>query len=116
MYFKKITFSTQCLYQISKLLSVRKLYILGVILKKHKTLSYNPSMERKRRARRFDVVAIPKVRTEFARAQLEYRSSQIYNKVNEELKIYKKSLPECKSITKSWLQNIDYDKIETLIT
>lgn len=115
MYFKKRTFSTQSLYKISQLLSIRKLYILGLILKKHKTLKHDPFAKNKRKNRKVHVATLPKVRTEFARVQFEYRSSHVYNKINKELNIHKEPFFECKSIVKKWLQELSYEETESLV-
>ena len=115
MYFKKRTFSTQSLYQISQLLSMRKLYILRLILKKHKNLIDNSRVENIRTARKFKVAKFPKVKTEFARVQYEYRSSHVYNTINKYLNIYNKSFFECKYTLKNWLLELSCEETEDLV-
>lgn len=114
MYLKPYEFPTNTLYQISNLLSVRKLYILNLILKFHKTVPFNESTRKKRRS---DIVATsPYVRTVFARRQYVSQSIFIYNKLNKILKIYPMQLYTCKQILKQWLRSLTYNEVEGLLT
>lgn len=113
MYFKKRTFSTQSLHLLSNTLSIRKLYIIHLTLKKHTNLTYNPSARGKRRIG--NVAFVPQVKTQFASTQFEKRSAYIYNKINKILNIYHKTSYECKTVLIKWIQTLDYDEVENII-
>lgn len=113
MYFKNMRFSTQLLYQISNLLSVRKLYIIRTIIKKHKSLPYDPNLNLKRRK---DLVAdVPQTKTKFTSNQFKKRSAQLYNKCNGETYVYNKKLNECKKILAQWIKPLNYEETEALL-
>lgn len=114
MYFKMRTFSTNELYKLSDLLSVRKLYIYSLVLNKHKALPYVSDNEGRRNRRR-DVAHVPRVQTQFAGVQLDFRAAVIYNKINNVLHIYNKPYHECKSTLITWLKSKSYDELETFI-
>lgn len=113
MYFKKRKYSTERLYQLSNLLSVRKLYILQSILKKHREITVDTNSLTKRRK---DIVAqVPQVKTSFANMQYNRRAAQIYNKINKKISIYKKTYYECKKELIRYLQPLTYEEIESLV-
>lgn len=113
MYFKPYRYSTQDLYKISGLLTVRKLYIINIILCLHKTLPFTPTRPKKRRN---DIVAhSPRVRTVFARRQYTTQASYIYNKLNLEINIYPKLLQECKKTLTEWLKPLSYEETESIL-
>ena len=113
MYFKKRRFPTTDLYQIAELLSVRKLYLYHLILKKHREGSYNPSIVTKRR--KYAIVQVPVSKTKFARAQYKIRSACLYNKFNKHVYIYDKQIHQCKKLILSWLKNLTYEETEFFI-
>lgn len=113
MYFKKRRFSTEELYQISGLLSVRKLYIMATILKTHKYLPYDLTLLNKRRR---DIVAqLPTIKTAFASRQYLSNSGFLYNKINKLLYIYDKNYQECKKLLAKWLLSKSYEETEALL-
>jgi exonuclease III len=112
MYFKKIRFPTDLLYQLSDVLTVRKLYILHVSLKKHKTLTYDANYNSKRTI--INVASINNTKTKFARSQYNVKSGHIYNKLNKCLNIYPKPYYDCKIIITKWLKAKNYQEIENL--
>jgi hypothetical protein len=88
MYFKKTGFATNSLYDMCKLLSIRKLYITCTILRKHKYIPYDPTIISKRR--KDLVTVVPRTNTTFASRQYNRRSAYLYNKINKMLNIYDK--------------------------
>lgn len=113
MYFKKRRYPTGMLYQESNLLSIRKLYILQTLLKKHKDLPYDPKIKTKRR---YDLAAKTiSTRTKFARTQYSAQSSFLYNKINKEIDIYEENYYECKKNVTKWLNALEYDEVEALL-
>ncbi|KAJ8703937.1 hypothetical protein PYW07_013231 [Mythimna separata] len=113
MYFKNKRFSTESLYQISGLLSVRKLYITQIALKIHKTLPYHRNQKIKRR---IDLVAqVPQTKTKFASRQFNKRSAQLYNKINRHVYIHNKNFRDCKKSIVDWIQPLTYEETEELL-
>lgn len=113
MYFKKRDFSTELLYSLSDLLTVRKLFILHTVLWKHTLLPYDPNITNRRRK---DVVAmVQRTKTSFARNQCLHLSSIIYNRINKILNIYPLTYRECKHKLTSWLKTLNYDRSESLL-
>lgn len=113
MYFKKRIFPTTLLYDMSKLLSVRKLYIMNVALKVHKNLIYDPSILLKRRKDK--IICIPSTNTNFASIQYQSRAAYLYNKINKEICIYDKLKFQAKKNLTEWMQGKSYDDIEKFI-
>lgn len=112
IYSKPYRFPTIELYKISELLTVRKLYIVNIILKYHKTLVYNCDILEKRRK---DKVAKTYVtRTTFGSNQYPKKSTHLYNLINKILDIYPKQLYECKKLLTCWIRDKSYDEIEAL--
>lgn len=113
MYFKKRIFSTDKLYDLCNLLTVRKLYILLVILKTHKETPYDPRILKKRNKHR--ILKVPKTKTEFASRQFNKRSASLYNKINKQMYIYDKKQYQCKKKLITWLHNLNYNDTEALL-
>lgn len=113
MYFQKKCFPTSDLYQISDILSVRKLYILHTILKIHKTVKNNPFPYLNRRR---DIVApIPITKTVFSSTQFLIRSPYLYNKINKQIHIYTKPYRACKTAVIDYLKKLNYQETETIL-
>lgn len=113
VYFRPFRFPTTDLYRTSGLLSVRKLYLLNLILYLHKRIPAN--LERQSR-RRNDIVAISSgVHTAFARRQYVCQSAYIYNKVNAKLLFHHQVSHKCKSIITEWLLTLTYDETEQIL-
>lgn len=113
MYFKKRIFSTENLYKLCNLLSVRQLYILLIILKMHKETPYDPKILKKRK--KYCIVNVPRTKTEFASRQYTKRSAFLYNKINKYIYIHDKKKFECKKLLTSWLHNLNYNDTELLL-
>lgn len=112
-YFKKRRFPTTSLYALADTLSIRRLFLLHTILRKHTQVEYHPPRCDKRR--NHNVAKIVQTRTQFAQSQLQYLSSYLYNKSNKILQIYSLPLRECKSKVTAWLKTLDYDETELLL-
>lgn len=113
MYFKPYRFPTDSLYAISNLLSVRKLYILHLILKFHKFLPFDNTYVNRRRKN--SVAPTHPVRSAFAQRQYLSQASYIYNKINRLHQIYPLTLHNCKLILIKWLQTLNYTEVEDLL-
>lgn len=112
MYFKPRRFSTEILYQYADLLTVRKLYILNVVLKVHRSIGYDPTLNKKRRN---NVVAFRPTKTVFARRQYGKQSARLYNITNSKLRIYPHKIYDCKIIVQDWLKQLTYTETESLL-
>lgn len=115
MYFKNMRYSTETIYSISGLLSVRKLYLLYLVLKKHKSLPYAAGTHNTSKRRSISVAQVPKCKTEFASKHYEVRAAYIYNGINKDLDIYPKNLYENKQTMIKWLSMLNYTETETVL-
>lgn len=113
MFFKSYRYSTDLLYSSCKLLTVRKIYILQIILRLHRTLIFDPKTLTRRRKDKAVKVHITK--TSFANRQFAKQSGHLYNNINKTLDIYPKRHYECKSIVYGWLLTKSYEEIEALL-
>lgn len=114
MHFKKIRFPTQSLYEISGLLSVRKLYIMQTVLKRHKTIPFHTNITANKR-RKQRAIQTNRVNTVFAKRQYNNRSVYLYNAFDKELDICNKQFYACRKLLKTCLQSKTYDCIESLL-
>ena len=113
MYFKSMRCPTEVVYQDSGLLSVRKLYIIHTVLKKHKNLPYDPSTATRRRK---DLIAqVPQTKTRFAAIQFSTLSCQLYNRINNKIYVHNKQLHECKKVICNWIKSLNYEDTESLL-
>lgn len=113
MYFKNRRFSTQALYAVADVLTIRKLYILHTVIKRHKTLKFDPSILQKRR--HYKVAIAKRTHTQFAKNQFQYLSSLLYNRSNKYLQLFSMTSRECKIKLTSWLKNLQYSETELLL-
>lgn len=113
MYFKPYRFPTERLYMSCDLLTIRKLYVLHTILRKHKHLTYDPI---KMSRRRNDIVDKSRmVNTSFARRQYKKQSTYLYNKINKVVEIYTLTKQKCKEKVIKWLKTCSYIDTEELL-
>lgn len=113
MLLKPLRFPTASLYTTTDLLSVRKLYVLQIVLKKHKSLPFNLSSIKTRRKNK--AALEPTVNTTFATRQYSKQSSRIYNILDKELQIYHLTYHECKNTISEWLRTKSYEEIESIL-
>lgn len=112
MHFKPRRFSTEGLYRYAELLTVRKLYILNVVLKVHRSTGFNNALNKKRKN---NVIPIRHTKTVFASRQYDRQSARIYNIVNKKLSVYPLKTYDCKSILQAWLKQLSYSETECLL-
>lgn len=111
---KPLRFPTTELYSLCQVLTVRQLFILKTVLRKHTYLPYDPKLSVTKR--RFDkVCSIEKTRTDIANRHYYYISSLIYNRLNKHLDIYSLSLYKCKLKCVEWLKSLSYQETEDLL-
>lgn len=111
---KPIRYPTKLIYNFWETLSVRKLFILSVVLRKHRTLPYNSNLQKNKR-RSDKVCPTQKCRLELVKHHYNYIAPLLYNKVNKEINIYPLHIFKCKTLLTEWLLYLDYDVVESLI-
>lgn len=111
---KPYRYSSTKLYADTSVLTVRQIYIMMTLQRKHTQMPYDPTIYERRR--RSDLVcATPIHRTVFASRHFKVFGCCIYNKVNKILNIYPNSKRIIKEKIKQWLLTLDYTKTEDLI-
>ncbi|KAJ8722663.1 hypothetical protein PYW07_007549 [Mythimna separata] len=113
MTFKPFRYPTVQLLDDCKTLSVRQLFILGTVLRKHSTLKYDKSITTKRRSR--VVCQTYRCRSSLAARHHNVISCRLYNKINIQCNIYPLSRFECKRKVLNWLLNKSYEYTESLL-
>ncbi|KAJ8714534.1 hypothetical protein PYW07_002759 [Mythimna separata] len=106
-------FPTTDLYKTCKVLTVRKIYILNLLMTTHGHTPYDPSLISQRRKHS----VCPYIRTNFASAQRFFRflSSHVYNNTNKLLNIYPLYKSKCKAKIINWLLDLDYFETENIL-
>lgn len=113
MAFKPRLFPTVEIYNLWQVLSIRKLYVLSAIIRKHSQTQYDPQIMTRRR---FDLVCKGDSVTLSTLARYYYFISPIlYNRINRILNIYPLSIVACKYKIINWLKTLSYDEVEALI-
>lgn len=113
MYFKKRSFPTQELYKSCGLLTVRQLYVMRCILRRHKMTKHAPISQGKRIQP--NIIKTDLVKTAHAERQYERRSALLYNKLHKELNLHERTLHNCKHTLKQWLKTLSYNETELLL-
>lgn len=111
---KPIFFSTTDLFSLCQVPTVRQIFILNSIVRKHSQLYYNPvHINSKRRSDK--ICKIEPRRTAAASRHFYFISSLLYNKINKTLNIYPLPLFKCKNKCLAWLLSLSYDDTECLL-
>lgn len=107
---------TTLLYSDTKVLTVRQLFVLKTILRKHSQVVYDPNLNSNRRMQhRYKVCPILPHRTSLAKRNFKILSSKLYNKINKETNIYQCTKFLCKKRVQLYLTNLDYSQTENLL-
>ncbi|KAJ8711403.1 hypothetical protein PYW07_008645 [Mythimna separata] len=108
-------FPTTDLYKKCTVLSVRKLFVLNLLLTKHAQTPYEPSKFSSQRRKH---TVCPYFRTQCRSSQRSYLflGSHVYNHVNKLLNIYHMRKSKCKKVITNWLLQLDYTEIEKLLS
>lgn len=115
MIYKPIHFPTAELYMMCKVLTVRQLFVLRCILRKHRLTSYDVQVVTNKR--RFDKICqIEARRTALTHRQFYYSSPLLYNDINKKLNIYPLTYQHCKTKLTNWLLELNYDQTEDLLS
>ena len=108
---KPFRYPTTELYLDSKVLTVRQLYVMRCVPRKHITLLYKPLPKR----RKTRVCSIVKFRTTFATRHYYISSSRLYNNISKHIDIYSLNRYECKRKLENWLLKLNYSETEDLL-
>lgn len=112
-YNQPIRYPTEKLYIECNVLSVRKLYILSVVLKKHASLQYNPTITLSRNPHIFPYDK--KIRTSFFQKHYPFLSTYLYNIINKKHNLYSMNKSNCKRRLKQLLNNCTYEETESML-
>lgn len=111
---KPLRFPTTELYSLCQVLTVRQIFVLHTVLRKHTHLPYDPQTTNSKR--RSDIVcALEKRRTTVASRHFYFISSLLYNRLNRQLNIYPLTYYKCKLKCVEWLQSLSYQDTEDLL-
>lgn len=110
MLHKPFRYPTKQLYSDCKLLTVRQLFILNSILRRHRSIS--PSRPNKRRN---NPKSIPH-RTSFAKHQFYVLGTYIYSKLNNMHNLSQLNRHELKLKLSIWLLTLNYQDTEEILT
>ena len=113
MTFKHFRYNTTQLYQDCKVMTVRQLFVLNTILRRHGSLKYNTGHLDNRRTKY--VCPIERYRTKLAERHFRVVGSRIYNAVNKQCNIYGLNKFDCKKTVTEWLKTLTYDETESLL-
>lgn len=108
-------YPTDKLYEKCKVLTVRQLFILHTVLRKHSSQTYNPNLNTHKR------IKAKVCTTKLCRYGLSHRhhiflGSYLYNKINSILNVYPMTKLKCKQTLTSYLLTCNYDDTEELLT
>lgn len=117
MYFKPYRFPTSDLYQLCDLMTIRKLYVLNVILRRHKSTKLCPNIITTsiRRRRKPNVIPMPDTKSVFARRQYLAQSTKLYNLINKTEDIYPSTYKDCKTKVLKWIKTKNYAELENML-
>lgn len=104
-------YSTELLYGECSVLTVRQLFILSTLLRKHKSHTYKVLTKRNKTK----VCSVTPHRTNLASNQFYVRSNKLYNVANKINNIYPLPTSKCKDILRKWLLGLNYIQAEDLL-
>lgn len=111
MLFLPFRHPTTKVYDMCKVLSVRKLFIYQSLRRYHRVTVPSLPLNTKR----IDNCPVPNYKSVFARRHYTYTSPRIYNKLNLKYKTKKLSNYQIKTKIIEWLNKFDYDTTEDLL-
>lgn len=111
---KPMTYPTSMLYDLCRILSVRKTFVLNSITRKHALTPFDADLFNGKRIS-YKVCKTERSLFILTSRQFHYLSPFLYNKLNKILNIYPLTSRECKKRLMQWLQGQDYDNVESFI-
>ena len=110
---KPFRYPTAALYAECQVLTVRQLFVLGSILRKHPSVIFGPNATKKRRY--YEVCTTYGSRTSLAQRHFDVLSNHLYNRIKKVCTIAPVCLNECKIKVTKWLHTLNYCKTEDLL-
>lgn len=111
--FKPFRYPTSQLYDNCKVLTVRQLFVLQTITRKHVTLEYDAKEMEKRLWHM--VCRTQSFGSSLAARHYHVISGHLYNLINKHCKIYPLSRFKCKGKVSQWLMTKSYAETEDLL-
>lgn len=105
---------TNELYKICGVKTVRQLYILATVTRKHSELSYDQTIISEKR-RKFAICYI-KPHSDFARKSYSILGNILYNIANKILNIYPLTKRLCTAKVSKWLEDLNYEQTENILS
>lgn len=111
--FKPYRYPTSDLFSLCEVLTVRQLFVLSVVLKKHSALPYDPTCQQ---GRRKDIIFKQKrtCRTTFAQRFYAFLGTHLYNRLSKNISIYGFPKYKCKNEITKFLLKLSYEETEDL--
>lgn len=116
MSFRKRDYPTVQLYSDTQVLTVRQLYILRTVLRRHSTIPSDVTPTSSIRRTGFFIYRPIRCRSALAQRHFFAQSLYLYNKINRKLSIHNLTLNKVKLSLKQWLQTLTYDETENILT
>lgn len=113
MLFKPRDYPTDQLYSEAEVLTVRQLYVLRSVLRRHSNLPLDKKLLQRRHG--FPICSTTPCHFAFTSRQLSVQSSRIYNKINKIIPLYRFNLYEIKNKLRKWLLSLSYDETENIL-
>lgn len=113
MTFKPFRYSTAQLYHECKLLTVRQLFVLETICRKHASLKFTIPVTNRRRPPK--ICQAQRYRSALAARNYSIIGCHLYNTANEQCNIYSVTRSKCKKKVTLWLLSKSYEETEKLI-
>lgn len=113
MHCKPRDYPTAKLYSDSEVLTVRQLFILRAMLRRHSEIPLSARILQKRHG----TLVCPTVQCKTALASRNYNalSSRLYNSINKQISFYKLSKHNAKDKLENWLKSLCYEETEKLL-
>lgn len=106
-------YPTAELFSACSVLTVRQLFVMQIILRKHSQMYYDPDLNMNRRLK-YRVCPIERHRLALSARHYRVLSSRLYNKANKSLDIYHLPTSQCKVALTDWLREMSYSDTEKL--
>lgn len=112
--FRPYLFPTNQLYNSCKVLTVRQLFILSIVLRQHKSLSFCAETINNRRN---DIrTNIAPIKHTFASRFFVFLGPLVYKRLHHKLSIYAMNYINCKKTIQLALSSLSYEETENLLT
>lgn len=111
---KPIRYPTSDLYTDCNVLTVRQIFILQSVLRKHNLVPYDPNFSTARRLSDRVCKIVP-CRVAVARRQFTFISPKMYNKINRLVNIYHLKRNDLRKKLTVWLKTLSYNDTEKIV-